>query len=102
MNPNALRKQLLVAESELQRAQLSSQLIAGHAVVRSLLDRSSSYGSMVSSAAVLMAGLAAFQRARTPDSEPRFAWLPNVLKVAGLISTVWLAIRARSHPTAQD
>jgi hypothetical protein len=95
VNPLASRKQLLVAESELNRAQLAGDMAALTAGVRTLTDRAKASGSIASSAAVLVAGLAACQRGKPVDADAKPSWLQTILKGAGLISTLWLAFRAR-------
>ncbi len=101
MTPLALRKQLLVAESELQRAQLTAQLKHCGTLLHGLFDRTQTYGSMLSSGATLLTGLASFRTGPVPGAAPRLSWLPGVLKVAGVVSTVWLAIRSRKKASAQ-
>ena len=54
MNSLESRKQLLIAESELNRAQLVGDLAALTDGVRTLADRAKSFGSIVSSTAVLV------------------------------------------------
>ena len=95
VNPLASRKQLLVAESELNRAQLAGDMAVLTAGVRTLTDRAKSSGSIASSAAVLVAGLAACRRDRAVDAKAKPSWLQTILKGAGLISTLWLAFRSR-------
>jgi hypothetical protein len=85
----------LVAESELNRAQLVGDMAALTAGVRTLTDRAKSFGSIASSAAVLVAGLAAWQRGKPVGAAARPSWLQTILKGAGLISTLWLAFRSR-------
>jgi hypothetical protein len=93
MNPLESRKQLLIAESELNRAQLAGDIAALTAGVRALTDRAKSFGSIASSAAVLVAGLAAFKRGKPEDADAKRSWLQTILKGAGLVSTLWLAFR---------
>ena len=90
---NALesRKRLLIAESELNRAQLVWEVAALRAGVRTLSDRAKSFSSIASSAAALVAGLAAFRRGKPANGGAKPSWLQTVLKGAGLISTLWLA-----------
>jgi hypothetical protein len=95
VSPLESRKQLLVAESELNRAQLAGEMSALMAGVRTLTDRAKSSGSIASSAAVLVAGLAAFRRGKPVNAEAKPSWLQTLLKGAGLISTLWLAFRSR-------
>ena len=97
MNPLESRKQLLIAESELNRAQLAGDLAALTAGVRTLTDRAKSFSAIASSAAVLVAGLAAFRRGKSADAEGKPPWLQTILKGAGLISTLWLAFRSRGR-----
>ena len=95
MNPLESRKQLLIAESELNRAQLIGDLAALTAGVRVLTDRAKSFGSIASSAAVLVAGLAAFRRGKSVQAEAKPSRWQTILKGAGLISTLWLAFRSQ-------
>ena len=88
-------KQLLVAESNLNRAQLVEDIEALRANLHSLTDRAKSFGLIASSAAVLVAGVAAYQRGKRENTETKPSWLQRVFKVAGLVSTLWLALRSR-------
>lgn len=97
MNPLESRKQLLIAESELNRAQLVGDLAALTADLRTLTDRAKSFRAIASSAAVLVAGLAAFRRGKPVDADAKPSWLQTILKGAGLISTLWLAFRSRGR-----
>lgn len=102
MNPLQSRKRILIAESELNRAQLVAELAALTADVRALADRAKSFGSIASSAAVLVAGLAAFRSGQPVDAAAKPSWARRFLKGAGLISTLWLAFRsARSSQETQ-
>ena len=94
LNALQLRKQLLIAESELNRAQMVENLAALAAGARTLASRTKSFGLVASSAAVMVAGLAAFQRGKPADSGAKPSWLQSVLKGAGLIANVWLACRS--------
>jgi len=95
MNPLESRKQLLIAESDRNRAQLAGDMAALTAGVRALNDRAQSFGSIASSAAVLVAGLAAFRRGKPVDADAKPSRLQTILKGASLISTLWLAFRPR-------
>jgi hypothetical protein len=99
MNPLESRKRLLIAESELNRAQLVGDMATLTAGVRTLTDRAKSFGSIASSAAVLVAGLAAFRRGKSVavDADAKPSRLQTILKVAGLISTLWLAFRSQGR-----
>jgi hypothetical protein len=95
LNPLESRKQLLIAESELNRAQMAGDMAALTAGVRALTDRAKSFGSIASSAAVLVAGLAAFRCGKPAGADAKPSWLRTLLKGAGLISTFWLAFRSQ-------
>jgi hypothetical protein len=97
VTPLELRKQLLIAESELNRAQLAGDMTALTEGVRTLTDRAKSFGSIASSAAVLMAGLASFRRGKPADAGAKPSWLQTILKGAGMVSTLWLAFRSQGH-----
>jgi len=89
------RKQLLLAESELNRAQLFVDMATLSAEVCALTDRAKSLGSLASSAAMLVAGLAAFRRGKAADAGAKPSWFKRILKGAGVVSSLWLALRSR-------
>ena len=97
LNPLESRKQLLIAESEINRAQLVGDMAAMTAGVRTLTDRVKSFGSIASATALLMAGLAAFRRGKRVDTNVKSSWLHTALKGAQLAGSIWLALRARSR-----
>lgn len=89
------RKQLLLAESEINREQLIRDTIALKAGIHTLTDRAKSFGSIASAAAVLATGLAAFRHSRSVPAGDRPSWLRRILKGAGMVSSLWLAFRSR-------
>ena len=95
MNPLETRKQLLIAESEINRVRLQEECRAMTDGLRSLTDRAKSFGSIASSAAVLVAGLAAFKRSKPTDADAKPSWMKSILKGAGVVSTFWLAFRTQ-------
>ena len=97
MNPLESRKQLLIAESELNRTQLVGEMAGLTAGVRTLTDRAHSLGLIASSAALLVAGLAAFRRGKSGSAEVKPPWLQTMLKRAGMISTLWLKFRPQGR-----
>jgi hypothetical protein len=100
LNPLELRKQLLIAESELNRAQLVGewQVIAGE--IRSLARQAGTISSLASAAASLIAGLASFRRTRSTPANGKPSWLQTILKGTGLISTLWEAFRPAGRDRA--
>jgi hypothetical protein len=95
MNPLESRKQLLLAESELNRAQMVEDLTALKSDVNALVDHVKSFKSIASSAAVLVSGLADFQREKPANGDGKSHWLRRLIKGAGLISKLWLAFRPK-------
>ncbi len=97
MNSLESRKQLLIAESELNRAQLVGDMAALTADVRTLTDRARSFRSIASSAAVLVAGVAALRCGKPVYADAKPSWFQTILKGVGLISTLWLALRPQGR-----
>jgi hypothetical protein len=97
VNPLEARRQLLVAESELNRAQLLQEWVAMTAGVRTLADRVKTFSSIASAAALLVAGLAAFRRGKSGDAGVKPSWWQTILKGASLVSSLWLAFRAHGQ-----
>jgi hypothetical protein len=96
---NALesRRQLLVAESELNRVQLLKEWQTMTEGVRSLADRAKSVGSLASAAALLVAGVSAFRRSKAMPTGVKPSWFHTILKGAQLAGSIWFAFRARSR-----
>jgi hypothetical protein len=97
LNPLQSRKQLLLAESDLNRALMLEDVAALTADLRLVTDRARSFGSIASSGAALVAGLAAVRRGKTARGGARPSWLRIILRGAGLLSTLWLAFRSFSR-----
>lgn len=94
LNPLESRKRLLLAESELNRAQLVGDVADMDAGLRQLGERAKSFETVASSAAVLVAAWAATRRGGAGDPGAKRSWLARLLKGAGFASTVWLAFRS--------
>jgi negative regulator of sigma E activity len=97
MNPLKSRKQLLIAESELNRAQLIQELETIKDEVRSLANQARTITSIASAAATLIAGVAAMRRKKSAPAEEKPSWLQTIVKGAGLVSTLWSAFRSQSR-----
>lgn len=93
MNPLELRKELLIAESELNRIQLAGEMTALTAGLRTLTNRAKTFGSIAALATMLTAALKAFQRGNDEGTAAKPSWLQTALKGAGLIFTLWPAFR---------
>ena len=92
MSSLALRKSLLIAESELNRVKLADDLLAVGGCVAALTDRAMSYSSIASSVVGLMAGLAAVT---APKPVAKRNWLQSVVSGASLLTSLWGAFRPR-------
>jgi hypothetical protein len=95
LTPLELRKQMLIAESEINRAQLCEECEAIAGGVRSFADRAKTISSYASVAAALVAGLTAFYRGKSRPGEEKRSWVQTMLNGIQLASSVWLAFRAR-------
>ena len=94
MNPLASRKKLLIAESELNRAQLVLEMEKMADQVHSLTDQAKTIGSFASATATLISGLASFRRKnKSAPAAEKSSWLQTILKGAGLVSTIWSELR---------
>ena len=93
MKPLESRKQLLVAESELNRAQLVQEwrTMAGEA--RALAHQARTISSLASAAASLVGGLVNFRRKKYAPAAEKPPWWQTILKGAGLVSSLWQSFR---------
>jgi hypothetical protein len=91
MNPLQSRKQLLIAESELNRAQLVQEWQTMADGVRSVADRARTISSIASTAASLIAG----RRTRFAPGDERPSWWRTLLKGAPLAGLLWSKFRPR-------
>ena len=97
VSPLELRKQLLIAESELNRAQLSDEWHTITHGVRNLARRAKTIAAWASSAALLVAGLTALRRGPPAFGTPKSSWFQKLLNGARVASTIWFAFRARGE-----
>jgi hypothetical protein len=97
LNPLESRKQLLIAESEINRVQLFEESKAMTDSVRSLGDRVKSVGLLASATAAIVAGVSAFRGENPAATAPKYSWLQTGLKVAKVAGSIWLAFRARQQ-----
>jgi hypothetical protein len=97
LSPLESRKQLLIAESELNRTQLSEEWQTMAHGVRGLLRRAKTIAAWGSSAALLVAGVTALRRGPPAPGTAKTSWLQKILNGARVASAIWFAFRARSH-----
>jgi hypothetical protein len=101
VNPLHLRKELLVAESELNRDLLIEDWRAMTDSVRTFGARMKSVSSLAS-AALFVSGVSAFRRGRESSNGKKPSWLQTALKGAQIAGSIWLAFRARSRKTSEE
>jgi hypothetical protein len=97
ISPLELRKQLLIAESELNRAQMAEDLASLATGVRAFTEQAKSLASMAASSAALVTGLASCWRGKPSIGEAKPSWLQAALKTAVLIFTLWQAFRTKDR-----
>ena len=97
LTPLQARKRLLLAESEMNRAELAGDMADLAAEVRALSARAKTIGVIASSATAILAALAAFRRKKPASANVKTSWLLTILKGAGLISSLWMAFRSQAR-----
>jgi HPt (histidine-containing phosphotransfer) domain-containing protein len=97
MNPLELRKLLLIAESELNRAQLVQEWQVMASEVHSLAHQARTIRSIASAVTSLVAGLAYFRREKSASTAEKPSWLQTVLKGVQLAGSLWSAFRPQSR-----
>jgi hypothetical protein len=95
MTPLESRKQLLLAESELNRAQLLQewQTLADEA--RALARRVGTLGSMAAAVTSFIVGLTAGRRPAAAPAPEKPSWWRTLLKGASLAGSFWSEFRSR-------
>jgi hypothetical protein len=97
LNPLAARKQMLIAESDLNRALLAGEVSALTMGLHAFATRAKTFGSIASAAALLVGGLAAWRRGSEPDAVAKPSTLQTILKLAGLLPPLWQALRPQAR-----
>jgi hypothetical protein len=92
-----LRKELLIAESELNRAQLINEWTAASEWHRSLAAGAKTAGSIASAAAWIVTAVRAFRRKREPKEGVDSSWVQPLVRGAGVISSLWKTFRSDSQ-----
>jgi hypothetical protein len=89
MNQLEARKQLLIAESEINRLQLVREWQAMAEDVRSITHKAWSLGALAMAGASFVSGLMSFQRAKPAPAGEKLSWWQTVLKGAQLAAAIW-------------
>ena len=101
VNPLQSRKQLLIAESEINRVQLGRDWQKLTAEAGAVADRAKSFNGMATSILSLVAAVGTFTNAAPSPAAAKTSWLQKISSGAKLASTVWLMFRARSADTGK-
>jgi hypothetical protein len=95
MNPLTSHKRLLIAESELNRAQLVQECQTMRDEVHAFTNQARSISSIALAIASLVAGLATCWRKASAPEAGKPSWLQTILKSAGMVSNFWQAFRSQ-------
>ena len=95
LSPLELRKRLLIAESELNRAKLFEEWQTMAEGVHGLADRAKSIGTMASSTMSLLNGLVGGAGGKPVPGAAKSSWFQKLVSGARVASTIWLALRPR-------
>jgi hypothetical protein len=99
MKPLESRKQLLIVESELNRAQLVQEWQVVKGEVHALTEQARTVRSVASAVATLVAGLvaglASCRRKTAAPEAKKPSWLQTILKGAGVVGSLWTEFRDR-------
>jgi hypothetical protein len=94
MSPLQSQKQLLITESELNRAQLVQEWQTMSSDVHTLAEQAGTIRSIASSVATLVAGLSSLRQKKTAPASEKTSWWQTILKGAGTVSSVWSELRS--------
>jgi hypothetical protein len=98
MNSLASRKKLLVAESELNRAQLFHDWQELSGEVTALSVRASSLGFLASTAVSLVSGIGSLWNKSAARTAEKASWLQTILNGAQLARALWSEFHTRKSP----
>jgi hypothetical protein len=98
MNPLKSRKQLLIVESELNRAQLVHELQTMADEVHCIANQARTISSLASAAASLVGGLASFRRKKSAPAAEKPSWWQTIIKGAQLAGSLW----SEFHPQGRE
>ena len=97
MNPLESRKQLLIAESELNRAHLIRDWQTITNDVHALTKQAKTIGSIASAATSLVTGLLSFRHKKSAPVSEKPSWLQTIFKGAGMVSSIWSQLRSQQR-----
>jgi hypothetical protein len=94
LNQLAARKQLLIVESELNRAQLAQEWRTLADEAHALADQTKTIRSIASATATLVAGLSSCRQKKSSPAAEKPSWWQTILKGAAVVGTFWQTFRA--------
>jgi hypothetical protein len=100
LNELELRKQLLIAESELQRSLIREDFRALEETVRSIALTGKSALSVISTTAAAAAGVTAF--AGSLRRNRGSSWISKLFSAGKLAASLWFAARPRSGSNPEE
>ncbi len=93
----AARKQLLIAESELNRVHLVNEWQTMAEEAHSFANQAKTIAAITSAVAALAAGLSSFRRKKSTPAAEKPAWWRTILKGAGMLSSFWAELRPNAR-----
>ena len=96
VNPLQSRKQLLIAESEINRVQLCREWQKLTAEAGVVADKAKSFNSIATSILSLVATVGNFTNTVPAPAAAKTSWLQKISSGVKLASTVWLMFRSRN------
>jgi hypothetical protein len=95
-----IRKQLLVAEAEVLRAQMAEDILAIRRGAKTCHRQARSMGAIASAVGLVVAGLNAFRHSKTRGNGatvPKASMVSQLISGARFASGIWSALRSRRH-----
>ena len=95
LSPLETRKRLLIAESEINRAQLLEDGEIVMSGIRHATQKAKSFRSLASVTGLLATSLIALRRKPADSAGEKHSWIRTAIKGAKTILPLWLAFRRR-------
>lgn len=99
MSPTETRKRLLVAESEVHRAQAFGEWVEWAETAGGLARKVTATGALATAVVVAGAGWLAVRRRKSGAAvgEGGGTWIPVVSQAIGMMTTLWMTWRSRGN-----
>ena len=95
VSPLQARKQLLIAESELNRSDLSQEWLALRQGGHELARRAKTIGAWAALGSSLLTGWGAYRQGQGLRPRPKRSWLDTALQTAKITHEIWALCRTR-------